>query len=181
MLPHSKARGLKHQSRHRVPHALQDLQQHRFETTSVIQCLVKTNVSTCWGPYPGRNNGKPILRKRVGRLVKPRLTSSPHAPQFQRWGSFCFPPQAKATPPTLKWGHGGFTPRVARRNSLKPVSRYFFPGMGPEMLKHLFFHRPRMTEVVSNRYRNAGLSTRETRPACVKAPPRSVAYATCPL
>ena len=110
-----------------------------------------------------------------------KVDIKPPRPPFQRWGSFCFPPQAKATPPTLKWGHGGFTPRAALRNSLKPVSHYFFPGMDPKMLKHLFFNRQRMTEVVSNRCRNAGLRPRGTRPACVKAPPRSVAYATRPL
>jgi hypothetical protein len=52
MLPQFKTRGFKHQSRHCVPHALKDLQQHRFETTSVIQCLVKNECFNMLGPGP---------------------------------------------------------------------------------------------------------------------------------
>ena len=130
----------------RVPLGLRPALRHVFETTSVIRGLWKKRMLQhfrvhTWGEIKGN---------RFQRIPPCALWREPPISMFGAWP---WPGVENKTTPNVEiWGRGGLMSTLASRGDRhafsKLVSRYFSPGMDPNMLKHSFFTRHWMTEVV---------------------------------
>ena len=124
----------------------------------------RMDVCRFWCPYPGGNNGKPILRNGARRpftpipYKHPAPTSRPPPPPISMLGRFvflsgvCFSCRCcrGQSSPTLKWGLGGRGGARQIFDVHNQVSRYFRPGMDPKLCKHPFYTTRCVTEVAAN-------------------------------